>query len=640
MTHSLLDQTQEDTNLALHRSQKRLVRVREEKLALLDRVLLLESAAGLTNDEVKTAQVTASTSSSEFPLIDPPSTISLNPRPRALPVITTSTDLSHSNYNDPIGPALLPNSYPPRQRSSHLISTLAASKLKENSEARRIARGLPKVNFPVVSVLGLEGSRVAEAVERALAGELMVPVKSASERSSSKGKGREILPPPPAIASMRDMPNPFAASLPTPIPSSLTQNQEQQSQTLHQAIEVDSDVNYMKPKPEFDDSIGSPAGSAMSFEDGNRTEDSAPAKKKIKIKKPKVSSGITSGTFSIPFIPRNEDGTVKLPLPVGTMVLHRLGNFDTREHFHTERYIFPIGYECVRKYPSMIHKTETALYSCRIVDGGDESPRFEISPSDQDIIISAPTPTGAWSKIVKAANHLRERTHSNSVSGPDYYGLSLNVVKALIQEIVPNANDIPGYVWQTFIEDPDPSLPDAQKRKRGSGGPTKVVGMRRKFGKEGSGNGIGEETVAYNPRSFARSGQPPSQSSISPNPNHTSPSQYNQYPTPSSLSSLVHAPSNPYDLPGLSGIVDPSNLPQSPVIPNFYDPYAIPPPNNNYSSPVVSNGSPMFATDSRWGNSAGGGEEEAGYYAFDPSAQGGLPGSAFGRRASSSDGSI
>lgn len=604
----------------------------------------MESAAGLTTDELNRVQATASTS--EFPLLDPPSTISLKPRPRALPVITTSTDLSHSNYNAPIGPSPLPSSYPPRQRSAHLISTIAASKLKENSEARRIARGLPKVNFPIVSVLGLEGSRVAEAVERALAGEVMVARKTVSEAASSKGKGREILPPPPAIASMRDMPNPFAASLPTPvptIPSSLSQTQEQQPQTPRQATGEDSDANNMKPKPEFDDSIGSPMGSTMSYEDDNKTEDGAPPKKnrksesgeKIKIKKPKVSSGITSGTFSIPFIPRNEDGTVKLPLPVGIMELNSLGRVDTtRENFRSERYIFPIGYECVRKYPSMIHKTETALYLCRIVDGGDESPRFEIVPSDQDIIISSATATGAWSKVVKAANHLRERSHSNSVSGPDYFGLSLNVVKALIQEIVPNANEIPGYVWQTFIEDPDPSLPDAQKRKRGAGGPTKVVGVRRKFkeGQEG-GNGIsaGAVPTAYNPRSFARSGQPQSQSqsSMSPNPNHTSPSQYEQYPSaPSSLSSLVHQnehapPSNPYDLPGLSGPVDPLVAPRSPVISSFYDPYAIPPPNNHYSSPIV-----------------GGREDGIGYYGFDPSAQGGLPGSAYGRRASSSDGSI
>ena len=68
-----------------------------------------------------------------------------------------------------------------------------------------------------------------------------------------------------------------------------------------------------------------------------------------------------------------------------------------------------------------------------------------------DMPIEAGTATGAWSGIVRAANMIRKRQHSNSVSGPDYFGLGQNTIKHLIQEL-PGANQLPNYVWQHFVE--------------------------------------------------------------------------------------------------------------------------------------------------------------------------------------------
>lgn len=66
----------------------------------------------------------------------------------------------------------------------------------------------------------------------------------------------------------------------------------------------------------------------------------------------------------------------------------------------------------------MIDPNEVVEYVCKIVDAGDGTPRFEIEPSDQPgLAVSASTPTGAWVQIVKVANKIRERAHSNSVSG-------------------------------------------------------------------------------------------------------------------------------------------------------------------------------------------------------------------------------
>ena len=58
---------------------------------------------------------------------------------------------------------------------------------------------------------------------------------------------------------------------------------------------------------------------------------------------------MTSKTFSIPMVPRDKvTGKPLLPLNVGIMTVINLGEVCMREHFHTERYIFPVGYEVTR----------------------------------------------------------------------------------------------------------------------------------------------------------------------------------------------------------------------------------------------------------------------------------------------------
>lgn len=57
---------------------------------------------------------------------------------------------------------------------------------------------------------------------------------------------------------------------------------------------------------------------------------------------------VTSKSFSIPTVPRDKKGRPLLPLNVGIMTVVNLGEVCMREHFHTERYIFPVGYEVTR----------------------------------------------------------------------------------------------------------------------------------------------------------------------------------------------------------------------------------------------------------------------------------------------------
>ena len=57
---------------------------------------------------------------------------------------------------------------------------------------------------------------------------------------------------------------------------------------------------------------------------------------------------VTTKNFSIPMVPRDKNGKPMLPLNVGIMTVINLGEVCIREHFHTERYIFPVGYEVTR----------------------------------------------------------------------------------------------------------------------------------------------------------------------------------------------------------------------------------------------------------------------------------------------------
>jgi hypothetical protein len=106
---------------------------------------------------------------------------------------------------------------------------------------------------------------------------------------------------------------------------------------------------------------------------------------------------------------------------------------------------------CYRRYASTIDPEHEVVYHCTVLDGGD-GPKFQIVPSDTpERVVIAGTATGAWSNIVKQANAIRNRQHSNSVSGPDFFGFGQNTIKHLIQEL-PGANQLRDYVWQNFVE--------------------------------------------------------------------------------------------------------------------------------------------------------------------------------------------
>ncbi|KAL4257628.1 Transforming growth factor beta regulator 1 [Pleurotus pulmonarius] len=216
---------------------------------------------------------------------------------------------------------------------------------------------------------------------------------------------------------------------------------------------------------------------------------------------------VTTKSFSIPTVPRDKSGKPMLPLNVGIMTVISLGEVCMREHFHTERYIFPVGYEVTRRYLSTVDQLHEVVYHCTILDGGD-GPKFQIVPSDTpDRPVIAGTATGAWSSIVKQANAIRNRQHSNSVSGPDFFGLGQNTIKHLIQEL-PNANRLRDYVWQNFVEGGPlggrhaaviPALPEDYDAAHPIGPYYPSVYEKMKRQKQADGDGAGDTPRSYYP---------------------------------------------------------------------------------------------------------------------------------------------
>ncbi|KAF9547444.1 hypothetical protein EC957_008454 [Mortierella hygrophila] len=154
----------------------------------------------------------------------------------------------------------------------------------------------------------------------------------------------------------------------------------------------------------------------------------------------------------VQIVEKDEQGNVKLPVTVGIITILSIGHvvYD-REAFHNDRYIWPVGYKMSRSYNSMIDPTTHTTYTCSVIDDG-EAPKFQIDAEDQPgKPIIAGTATGAWTHIVKAANAIRKRDHSNSASGPDYFGFSNATIAKMIQDL-PNAEKCSTYVMQQFEE--------------------------------------------------------------------------------------------------------------------------------------------------------------------------------------------
>ncbi|KAG9307422.1 hypothetical protein G9A89_017252 [Geosiphon pyriformis] len=170
-------------------------------------------------------------------------------------------------------------------------------------------------------------------------------------------------------------------------------------------------------------------------------------------------------------LPMNPDGTLKLPVTIGkgtnevtiykiAVLYHAyiccIGNIVwDREAYHTNRYIFPVGFMSRKQYLSAVDVTRKTTYTSEILDGGD-NPIFQVTAEDQPgRKFAASSSSGVWKKILDEINiqGVPSKTHA---SGPEMLGLSHLGITKYIQEL-PGAEKCTKYVMQRWLDEDTPS---------------------------------------------------------------------------------------------------------------------------------------------------------------------------------------
>lgn len=184
-------------------------------------------------------------------------------------------------------------------------------------------------------------------------------------------------------------------------------------------------------------------------------------------------------------ITRNEDGEVKFPLDLGSLVIIQLGTVVwDKECFHSKRYIFPLGFTSKRLYYSLADPSKRCWYTQEIllaennnddvknqnvnIDENIDEPLFRLTCEDlPNEPLDGQTPSGVWAEVLERIRPYREsvlkRKLFSTISGPEQYGLSHKIVHHLIESL-PNASLCQYYDPKVF--DAPPSSEPKKRRKR------------------------------------------------------------------------------------------------------------------------------------------------------------------------------
>lgn len=156
-------------------------------------------------------------------------------------------------------------------------------------------------------------------------------------------------------------------------------------------------------------------------------------------------------------LPRDENDNLILPVTVGKssneVTIISIGKivYD-REAYHSQRYIWPVGFESKKEYISMQDPKKRTIYTNRILDGGD-LPIFEVTAEDlPGEVFTANSASGAWKNVLSEISRRGSTGAKTHASGPDFFGLSDLGITKVIQEL-PNAERCIRYVRQRWIED-------------------------------------------------------------------------------------------------------------------------------------------------------------------------------------------
>ena len=161
-------------------------------------------------------------------------------------------------------------------------------------------------------------------------------------------------------------------------------------------------------------------------------------------KSPPTKKSRTSNSYTIPYyLPKGtNESEVHFPLIFGSISIESLGEIpESPEKFHDKNYIYPPGFRSVKMY-NLKNKGKTKFIS-EILNVQGEL-KFQVTVEG----MAKPFVGNKTSSVWKSA--LSRGKKNISVSGPEYFGLSIPFVRKLIQEL-PNANLCSKYVRINFV---------------------------------------------------------------------------------------------------------------------------------------------------------------------------------------------
>ncbi|CAD6241048.1 GSCOCG00009097001-RA-CDS [Cotesia congregata] len=192
-------------------------------------------------------------------------------------------------------------------------------------------------------------------------------------------------------------------------------------------------------------------------------------------KRNSIDAGETSGKKAkrckpgsrrvVQLIPLDINGRPLFPISLGDLTVYSLGEIVTdRLGYHTDEFIYPVGFCSTRLYASLKNIQSPSLYTCKIVDGGAK-PRFEIvSDTDLDQPLVGSTPDECHSRLLQALSPLLMNI---TPKGASFFGISHPTIQNLIQSS-PGTRKLPLYKPQKFevsknsIENGSSPIPDEE----------------------------------------------------------------------------------------------------------------------------------------------------------------------------------
>lgn len=158
----------------------------------------------------------------------------------------------------------------------------------------------------------------------------------------------------------------------------------------------------------------------------------------------------------------NQNGRPIYPITIGDLSIHDMGMIVDRPGYHTENFIYPVGFVSTRIYGHITEPNRKCLYTCKITDFGE--PRFEIIPESlPEYAIAGPSADLCHAALLQTMNnHMNGRELAVIPQGEYFFGLAHPAIATLLQtstaikELV-NFKEFPQDIF-TVDRDNDPTI--------------------------------------------------------------------------------------------------------------------------------------------------------------------------------------